>query len=163
MTHFKYTSTKEFVDAFPVAYRQWKADSHCNLIHGYSFTIKLFFGGNDLDVRNWIIDYGSLRPLKEQLEDWFDHRLLVSGSDPHYETIMNLHKLGIAKVTEVENTGCEAISDFIYKYINGIFMAATYGKEVSEKVWCYKVEVRETQSNMAFREGYREDNEDLFS
>ena len=33
---YKFTSTKEYVDQFPVAYRQWKADSHCNLIHGYS-------------------------------------------------------------------------------------------------------------------------------
>ena len=161
--HFKYTSTKEYVEAFPCAYRQWKADSHCNQIHGYSFTIKLYFGGDDLDVRNWIIDYGSLRPLKEQLEEWFDHRLLVASSDPHYDDIMKLQKLGIAKITEVEHTGCEAIADFIYKFVNGIFMEQTYGKDVADKVWCYKVSVRETQSNMAFREGYREDNEDLYA
>ena len=30
---YKYTSTKEYHDAFPCAYRQWRADSHCNLIH----------------------------------------------------------------------------------------------------------------------------------
>jgi hypothetical protein len=29
------------------------------------------------------------------------------------------------------------------------------------KVLCYRVEVRETQANMAFREGHREWNEDL--
>ena len=28
---YKYTSTKEYVDAFPCAYRQWRADSHCKL------------------------------------------------------------------------------------------------------------------------------------
>ncbi len=32
----KYISTKEYKDAFPVAYSQWRADSHCNLIHGYA-------------------------------------------------------------------------------------------------------------------------------
>jgi len=31
---YKYNSTKEYVDKFPCAYRQWKADSHCNVIHG---------------------------------------------------------------------------------------------------------------------------------
>jgi len=31
---YKYVSTKEYHDAFPCAYRQWRADSHCNLIHG---------------------------------------------------------------------------------------------------------------------------------
>ena len=35
---YKYVSTKEYHDAFPCAYRQWRADSHCNLIHGYSFS-----------------------------------------------------------------------------------------------------------------------------
>ena len=50
---YTFTSTKEYVDAFPVAYRQWKADSHCNLIHGYAFSMKFYFGTNDLDVRNW--------------------------------------------------------------------------------------------------------------
>ena len=36
---YKYNSTKEYVDKFPCAYRQWKADSHCNIIHGYSLSL----------------------------------------------------------------------------------------------------------------------------
>ena len=51
---YKYTSTKEYHDAFPCAYRQWRADSHCNLIHGYSFSMKFYFGTDDLDVRRVI-------------------------------------------------------------------------------------------------------------
>jgi hypothetical protein len=31
-----------------------------------------------------------------------------------------------------------------------------------KRLWCYRVEVRETQANMAFREGYREWGEELF-
>ena len=57
---YKYVSTKEFVDAFPCAYRQWRADSHCNLIHGYSFSMRFFFGCDTLDARNWCADYGAL-------------------------------------------------------------------------------------------------------
>lgn len=162
MKNYKYTSTKEYHDAFPCAYRQWKADSHCNQIHGYSFTIRLYFGSDTLDVRNWIVDYGGLRPLKKQLEEWFDHTLLLASDDPHYDDIKKLQELGIAKITEVERTGCEGIADFVYKYINGIFIPQTYGTGEAERIWCYKVEVRETQSNMAFRVGHREDNEDLY-
>ena len=62
---YKYTSTKEYHDSFPCAYRQWRADSHCNLIHGYSFSIKVYFGTDNLDVRNWAADYGGLKELKE--------------------------------------------------------------------------------------------------
>ena len=40
---YKYTSTKEYHDAFPCAYRQWRADSHCNLIHGYAMSFHFEF------------------------------------------------------------------------------------------------------------------------
>ncbi len=75
---YKYTSTKEWHDAFPCAYRQWRADTHCNQIHGYSFSIRVFFGADTLDARNWCADYGGLKDLKAILEDQFDHTLLVA-------------------------------------------------------------------------------------
>jgi len=159
---YKFTSTKEYIDAFPCAYRQWKADSHCSKIHGYSFSMKFFFGCNEVDVRNWAADYGGLRDLKSFLEDNFDHTLLLATSDPHYDEIKRLGELGIAKITEVEKTGCEGLADFLYKYINGIYIPDSWGDGEAKRLWCYRVEVRETQSNMAFREGHREDNEDLF-
>lgn len=154
----KYVSTKEYIDAFPIAYRQWKADSHCSKIHGYSLTIKFEFETDDLDVRNWAMDYGGLRPLKEALEDLFDHTMLLAQDDPHYDTIKNLGTIGIAKVIEVEKTGCEGLADWIYEYVNTIFLPK-YGKAESERLWCSKVEVRETQANMAMRVGHREWNE----
>lgn len=46
---YKYTSTKEYIDAFPVAYKQWRADTHCNKLHGYAYSMKFYFGCNDLD------------------------------------------------------------------------------------------------------------------
>lgn len=154
----KYVSTKEYIDAFPVAYRQWRADSHCNAIHGYALSIRVFFETDDLDVRNWAMDYGGLKPLKAQLEDWFDHTLLVAQDDPMKEHLVALHKLGLAKITEVEKTGCEGIADFLYEYINTIFLPS-YGKSEAERLWCCQVEVRETHANMAMRVGHREWNE----
>jgi 6-pyruvoyltetrahydropterin/6-carboxytetrahydropterin synthase len=82
----KYISTKTYKQIGPVCYRQWRADSHCNLIHGYSFSMKFYFGTDDLDVRNWAADYGGLKELKRTLEDQFDHCLLVSSDDPELET-----------------------------------------------------------------------------
>lgn len=152
---YKYTSTKEYKDAFPVAYRQWRDDGKCSIVHGYALTIKLYFGANYLSVRNWVQDFGGLRPLKEQLEEWFDHRLLVAVDDPHKDLLIALHDAKIAKVTEVEKTGCEGIADFLYEYINTVFMPSM-GQVEADRIWCYRVVVRETQSNMAFREGHRE-------
>ena len=157
----KYVSTKEYIDAFPVCYRQWRDDGKCSILHGYALTIRFWFETDELDVRNWAMDYGGLRPLKEKLEGWFDHRLLIATSDPHKDVLVNLGTLGLAKITEVDKTGCEGLSDFLYKYVNGIFLPGD-GQAEADRLWCSRVEVRETQANMAFREGHREWNEDLF-
>ena len=154
----KYRSTKTYRQIAPCAYRQWRADSHCNQIHGYSFSFHFEFETDDLDARNWAFDYGGLRPLKDKLEDWFDHTLLVAQDDPMRDELLRLGQLGLAKITEVEKTGCEGLADFLYEYINTIFLPSC-GKTEADRLWCCRVEVRETDSNMAMRVGHREDNE----
>ena len=152
----KYVSTKTYKHLGPVAYRQWRADSHCNLIHGYALSFHFEFEADTLDARNWVMDFGGLRPLKQHLEDWFDHTLLVA--DAQRDELIALGKSGLAKITEVEKTGCEGLASWLYEYINTIFLP-DYGKEEAERIWCSKVEVRETDSNMAMRVGHREDGE----
>ena len=152
----KYVSTKTYSQIAPCAYRQWRAESHCNDIHGYAFSFHFEFESDSLDVRNWVMVYGSLRPLKDKLEEWFDHKLLVAIDDPHHAEFMRLQKLGLAKVTEVEATGCESLAQFLYEYINTIFLEQ-FGEQ--DRVWCSRVEVRETDSNMAYVQGHKEDGE----
>ena len=104
------------------------------------------------------MDFGGLRPLKQHLEDWFDHTLLVADDDPQRDELIALGKSGLAKITEVEKTGCEGLATWLYEYINTIFLP-DYGKAEAERIWCCKVEVRETDSNMAMKVGHREDGE----
>ena len=160
---YKYTSTKEYIDAFPVAYRQWRTDTHCQRTHGYSFSIKFYFGTNELDKRNFAQDYSGLKELKSILESQFDHKLLVSSDDPSLEFFKEMEKRGLAQLTILPNLGCEALADMLYKYMNGVYIPDLLGPGEAERIWCYRVEVRETQSNMSFREGHREWGEDLFS
>ena len=149
---YKYYSTKTYTQIAPCAYRQWRADSHCNQIHGYAFSFHFEFGTDDLDARNWVMDYGSLKPLKGLLEEWFDHTLLVAEDDPAKEELLRLGELGLAKITMVAKTGCEGLADFLYEYVNDCFLK-DYGE--ADRVWCTRVEVRETNSNMAYRVGDR--------
>ena len=160
---YKYVSTKSYEDAFPCAYRQHRADSHCNLIHGYSFSMKFYFGTNELDVRNWAADYGGLKELKKVLEDQFDHTLLVAEDDPKMGLFKVLEEYGLAKLTILKKVGCEGLADQLYKYVNGVYIPEMWGDYESRRLWCFRVEVRETQSNMAYREGHREWQEDLFA
>ena len=163
MANKKFFSTKTYRQIGPVAYRQWRADSHCNLIHGYSFTMKFYFGTNSLDVRNWVADYGGLKELKKILEDQFDHTLLVAQDDPELDMFLKLQEKKLAKLTILPRLGCEGLADMLYKYVNGVFIPDMWGPGEADRLWCYRVEVRETKSNMAFREGHREWNEDLFN
>lgn len=155
----KFISTKEYKEIGPVAYHQWRdTGGNCRLIHGYALSFYFEFESDTLDVRNWVVDFGGLRPLKEKLEEWFDHKFLLAEDDPHFDEIMKLQELKLAEITVVEATGCEALADFLYKFINGGFLQEL---GFPEDVWCSKVRVSETEKNSAMRVGHREDNEDL--
>lgn len=146
---YKYYSTKLYHELGSVSYRQWRADSHCSLLHGYALSFLFEFGSDELDVRNWVVDFGGLRPLKEQLEDWFDHTLLVAEDDPHKNTLVELGRLGIAKIVFVERTGCEGIADWLYRHLNDPYDGFIKNILGYSNVWCTKIEVRETQANSA--------------
>ena len=53
------------------AFRQWRADSHCNLIHGYALGFEITFEAETLDDRNWVIDFGDLGTLKKFLKEMY--------------------------------------------------------------------------------------------
>ena len=100
--------------------------------------------------------------MKQILKDQFDHATLIAADDPDLAKYQQLEKDGILRLTILPAMGCELIADMLYKYVNGVYIPDMWGPGEAERVWCYRVEVRETQSNMAFREGHREWNENLF-
>ena len=123
--------------------------------------MKFYFGTDNLDVRNWCADYGGLKELKNVLEDQFDHTLLVSEDDPEIETFKLLQQKKLAKLTILPRVGCEGLADMLYRFVNGIYIPHYWGEGESDRLWCYRVEVRETRANMAYRVGHREWNEKL--
>lgn len=44
-------------------------------------------------------------------------------------------------------------------YANGVYIPHMRGHVEDSRLWCSRVEVRETDSNMAMRVGHRSDNE----
>ncbi len=114
-----------------------------------------------MDKRGWVVDYGGLKELKEILKAQFDHRTLIAEDDPDLEKYRKLESEGILKLTVVPGVGCERLADLIYRFVNGVYIPDYLGQGEAERVWCFRVEVRETQSNMAWREGHRCWNETL--
>ncbi len=130
------------------AFRQWRAESHCRLIHGYALAVRIEFQAEELDHRNWVIDFGSLKGVKQHLENMFDHVLLVAEDDPQRAMLENLDTSGVANVRIVKATGCEAFAEEIWEVVNRWLFTMDYGK----RVICRSVEVREHGANSAIYE-----------
>lgn len=89
----KYQSTKTYGTdrGLSCCFRQWKAShSHCSTLHGYSLGFKFVWESESLDSRNWVFDFGGMKPIKEFLDHMFDHTILVAEDDPALETFKTL-------------------------------------------------------------------------
>lgn len=128
-----------------VCFRQWRAQSHCNQLHGYALAIHLEFEAAELDYRNWVIDFGSLAEVKETLRTMFDHTLLVAADDPNVDQLMQLGQFGIATVVVVSNVGCEAFAELVYGAVDHWLESSGHKPRV--KLVC--VDVREHGANQA--------------
>lgn len=142
----KFASTKTYTHAqgLSACFRQWRAKSHCRFLHGYALEVQLTFQG-DLDERNWVIDFGSLKIVKSWLEDMFDHKLIAAEDDPEKEKFMQLAKDGLAQIVILPHVGCEAFAETIYKFVDNWLQKSGYASRVS----LFSVEVREHAGNSA--------------
>lgn len=142
-----FTSTKTFGHnlGLSAAFRQHRAESHCRFIHGYALQIRIEFEATELDARNWVVDFGSLKGLKAMLEDTFDHKLLVAEDDPMLEAIKTLGVIGVAEVVVVPATGCERFAEMVFGATETWLEANGY----SPRCRVSKVEVSEHGANSA--------------
>lgn len=126
-------------------FRQWRAQSHCRLLHGYALSVHLEFEAEELDARNWVVDFGSLKPFKQILEHTFDHKLLVAEDDPDAALFLGLDEMGLADVIMVPATGCEAFAKLIFEVAEVWLKDAGY----APRVRMHHVTVREHGANSA--------------
>ena len=132
-----YFSTKTYGHNIGLAcvFRQPNADhSHCHLLHGYSLQFRFTFGCDELDNKNWAVDFGGLKPLKAWLEDKFDHKLALDINDPHLEKFKELEELDLAEIRMFDGVGAEKFAEHAFNYADKLIREATDNR-------CYVVEV----------------------
>ena len=141
-----YRSTKTYGNdrGLSCCFRQWRADSHCNLLHGYSLGFRFTFEAAILDERNWVYDFGGCKWIKKYLDKMFDHTLAVAKDDPELKVIKGLEKFDLANVVELDDVGCEKFAEHVYNYISSKVYEDTKGR-----VSVYSVEVFEHGANSA--------------
>lgn len=142
-----YKSTKTYGHniGLSAAFRQWRAESHCQFLHGYALAVKLEFESEELDVRNWVVDFGSLKSLKGFLQDNFDHMTIVAEDDPLMELYHEMNSQGLCQLVVFPATGCEAFAEYIYGAVEVWLVDNGY----SPRVRLSFVEVREHGANSA--------------
>ena len=143
----RYVSTK-IIPMGSTAFRQWRADSHCKLIHGYRLQTKIYFTANSLDERNWVFDFGGCKEIKNLLEKQFDHTTCVAGDDPELETFKLLSDKGMIDLRIMEEgVGIEKTAEWVFKTVSKYVKESTNGR-----VNIIKVEVWEHEGNSAIYE-----------
>ena len=135
-----YKSTKK-LGPISVGHRQWKDQGHCAWVHGYGRYIQFTFEG-ELDHRQWVMDFGDLKDIKQWLEDQWDHRLLLASDDPHISDFEKMHELGtmninIMDVTKGWGPGIEASCKFVFDHVSPLIDEKTDGrvKLVQVEIW----------------------------
>ena len=147
----RYQSTKTYGHevGLSVAFRQWRAKSHCRHIHGYALSITTTFEADQLDPNNWVVDFGGLKDFKQELVNLFDHKLLVAEDDPMIDKLAKLVLVDVADVVIVPSTGCESFAALVY----GKAFEWLRQNEHRPRVRVRSVEVREHGANSAIYNG----------
>ena len=151
-----FRSTKVF-DGYSTVFRQWKADgTHCQFLHGYGVSFKVWFEG-ELDERNWVWDFGGMKRAKgtidgmnpkSWMDNMFDHTVIVADDDPYLEQFKQMWKDGIIQLRIIPATGAEQFAKYIYEKLNTFIQEETNGR-----VRVVQVEFRENEKNTAFYKG----------
>lgn len=144
----KSTKTYEHNVGLSACFRQWRAESHCNQLHGYALAFRFVFEAEELDVRNWVVDFGSLKSLKGRLEDAFDHKTCVAADDPELETFLMMAQKGMCTVRVLPSVGCEKFAEYVYGMADVWLQDNGYAPRVRLSL----VEVREHGGNSAIYE-----------
>jgi len=140
-----YESTK-VIELGSCAFRQWRAThSHCKYIHGYRLIAKFYFGCSQLDDKNWVVDFGGLKGLKEILEHQFDHTLCVAWDDPCMPEFRALHDKKVVDLRVFDHgVGIERTAEWCLIQADNFVR-----KETNGRCWVTKVEVWEHEKNSA--------------
>ena len=135
-----YQSTKTYGNEVGLSccFRQWRADSHCNKLHGYSLGFRFTFESAILDERNWVYDFGGCKWIKEYLQDNFDHILVVAKDDPKLERILHTVYNEIADINVMDDVGCEKFAEMVYNYIAPKIKEETKGRVSLFSVECFE-------------------------
>ena len=146
-----YYSTKPYGHniGLSACFRQPHADhSHCRFLHGYSLQFKFTFCCKELDNKNWVVDFGGLKPLKKWLEDNFDHKVVLDSNDWALPNFLALEDAGLAELNILDGVGVEKFAEHAFNKAQELVHSMSEGR-----CWVVSCACAEHGANSAIYEG----------
>ena len=149
---FSYRVTKT-LSGYSCCFRQWRAHSHCQYLHGYDLSFKLHFAAQNLDHCHWVIDFGLLKDSAievngQSLRDWFDfmfdHTTLVSDDDPKLKVFEDLAQQDLIQLHTIPHFSTEKLAEYILTTVKPAIIDYSDGR-----VHLIQVDVFEHDNNCA--------------
>lgn len=129
---------------FPAGHRQHLHDGHCRFMHGHDWGFDIVIGCERLDDMGFVVDFGKLKSFKDFLTETFDHKFLVSTSDPLLNTFRHQHDSGLIDMVEVPDTSCEGLARYVFSKGNALIRTMT-----NDRAFMVQVTVHEDSKNRA--------------
>ena len=140
-----YSITKSF--KFEASHRLFTMpqDHACRNIHGHSYVVRVSIWVDDIknmENPNMVVDFGKLKVFQTQLDEFFDHTLILHEDDPLYDII----KPHVCKIIKMPFKLDATAENMAYLFANSIDVIC---KEYKIKSGQIQVEVDETVGNTA--------------
>jgi len=138
-----YGITKNF--KFEAAHRLFTMPSEhpCSNLHGHSYVVKVSIWVEDMKQMsnlNMVIDFGKLKVFQKQLDEFFDHSLILHEDDPLYDII----KPHVCKIMKMPNKLDVTAENMAFLFANSINEIC---KEFNVNSGQIQVDVAETVGN----------------
>jgi 6-pyruvoyltetrahydropterin/6-carboxytetrahydropterin synthase len=108
---------------------------------------KFTFSCNELDERNWVVDFGGLKPLKKWLEDNFDHKVVLDSKDWALDNFRALEDAGLAELNILDGVGVEKFAEHAFNKAQELVSEMSNGR-----CWVVSCECAEHGANSAIYE-----------
>jgi len=123
-----YTITKEM--SFEAAHRLLDYNGPCHNLHGHSYRVEVSIGSESLDKQGFVMDFGDLKKVLNQLISEWDHATILQASDP---LIGVLQALDVRVVVFNEAPTAENMARKIFNFLAnkgvGVAMVTVYETE----------------------------------
>jgi len=120
-------------------------DTKCRNLHGHSGVVKIYITKDKLDECGMIVDFTNLKPIKDYINNLFDHVLIVGSDD---EDLMKaIQGMGFCRWLRIEgNASSENIASYMFTDIEDIL------KTIDTELVLTRLEFSETDNNVVIIE-----------